>query len=171
MNILSIFIGALCIRLISLGISIQHEKKLKAAGAKEYGKANSLVLTLSHILFYFLAITESMTMDKIINNYTTAGIVLFLFSMIALFVVIRQLGNLWTVKLIIAPVHQVNQSFLFRMIRHPNYFLNVIPELIAIGLICQSWMVLVIGLPVYLIPLGIRIYQEESMMRQHVKGY
>ena len=171
MNIVLIFICALCVRLISLFISIQHEKKLKASKALEYGKINSLVLTLSHILYYLLAISESISEHRSINNYTYAGILLFLFSMFILFLVIRQLGGLWTVKLFIAPNHIVNQSFLFRYIKHPNYFLNVIPELIAIALICQSWMVLFIGLPLYVIPLGIRIHQEEQVMRQHVKGY
>jgi isoprenylcysteine carboxyl methyltransferase (ICMT) family protein YpbQ len=171
MTILSIFVVALGIRLISLFVSISNEKKLKAAGALEYGKTNSLILTLSHIVFYGLAITEALVKNKIINEYTYAGLALFAFSMFILFMVIKHLGHLWTVKLIIAPDHHVVRSFLFKFFRHPNYFLNVIPELIAIALICQAWMVMMIGLPLYLIPLIIRIYQEEMIMRQKVAGY
>jgi isoprenylcysteine carboxyl methyltransferase (ICMT) family protein YpbQ len=171
MTILSIFITALGVRLISLFISIQNEKKLKSAGAVEYGKRNSLALTLSHILFYILAITESLNNNRIVNAYTFAGIALFIFSMLILFLVIKHLGSLWTVKLIIAPDHRVVKSFLFRYTKHPNYFLNVIPELIAIALICQAWWVLALGFPLYLIPLVVRIYQEENVMSQQVEGY
>jgi len=96
---------------------------------------------------------------------------LFTFSMLMLLLVIRELGSLWTIKLIIAKDHPVNKSILFRFIKHPNYFLNVLPELVAIGLICQAWTVLMVGLPLYLIPLGIRIYQEERIMKAQVKGY
>jgi isoprenylcysteine carboxyl methyltransferase (ICMT) family protein YpbQ len=60
---------------------------------------------------------------------------------------------------------------LFRYTKHPNYFLNVIPELIAIALICQAWWVLALGFPLYLIPLVVRIYQEENVMSQQVEGY
>jgi isoprenylcysteine carboxyl methyltransferase (ICMT) family protein YpbQ len=171
MHILFIFITALGIRLISLFISVRNEKKLKASGAVEYGQTNSLVLTLSHIAYYLLAITECIKTDRIINEYTYAGIILFLFSMVTLFLVIKNLGALWTVKLIIAPNHHVVKTFLFRLVRHPNYFLNVIPELIAIALICQSWRILMVGFPLYLIPLAIRIYQEENIMREEVEGY
>jgi isoprenylcysteine carboxyl methyltransferase (ICMT) family protein YpbQ len=171
MSILFIFITALGIRLISLFISIRNEKKLKALGAVEYGQTNSRILTLAHIIYYLLAIIESLNYDRTINEFTYAGVALFLFSMVTLFLVIKYLGHLWTVKLIIAPNHHVVKSFLFRYVRHPNYFLNVIPELIAIALICQSWRVLMVGFPLYLIPLITRIYQEENIMRKEVKGY
>jgi isoprenylcysteine carboxyl methyltransferase (ICMT) family protein YpbQ len=171
MSIVYIFICAFCIRLVSLFISTRNEKKLKASGAIEYGQTNSLILTLCHIAYYILAIKESLNNDRAINEYTYAGIALFMFSMVMLFLVIYHLGHLWTVKLIIAPDHHVVKSFLFKYVRHPNYFLNVIPELIAIALICQSWWVLMIGFPIYLVPLSIRIYQEEKIMRKEVEGY
>jgi isoprenylcysteine carboxyl methyltransferase (ICMT) family protein YpbQ len=171
MSIISVFAITFCVRLISLFISIRNEKQLKLSGAHEYGKLNTLVLTLGHIAFYVLAITEGIQKQVTVNNYTYAGICFFAFSMLILFMVIQQLGKLWTVKLIIAPNHQVNKSLLFRVVRHPNYFLNVIPELVAIALICQSWNVLMLGMPLYLIPLGIRIYQEENIMKEEVSGY
>lgn len=166
-----IFAAALSIRLISLFISIRNEKRLKAEGAVEYGKVNSIILTLFHILFYGLSLWEAIHNHRTVNEFTVMGIVLFLFSMTMLFLVIKELGDIWTIKLIIVKDHPVNKSVLFRYIRHPNYFLNVLPELIAIALICQAWHVLMIGLPLYLIPLGIRIYQEEKVMKEYVKGY
>ena len=169
--ILYLFLIAFGIRLISLFISIRNEKRLKMDGATEYGKTNSLLLTLSHIAFYSLCLYEGLHNDARIINLTYFGIVLFAFSMIMLFLVIKQLGAIWTVKLIIAKGHKVNKSMIFKYIRHPNYFLNVIPELVAIAMICQAWTVLMFGLPIYLIPLTIRIVQEEKIMKAMVKDY
>jgi len=171
MSIVPLFITALGIRLISLFVSLRNERQLKKAGAVEYGKVNSLILTVSHIAFYLLCLWQGVHDHRYINQWSLFGAGLFCFSMLMLYLVIRALGDVWTIKLIIANDHPVNKSALFRYIRHPNYFLNVIPELVSIALICQAWTVLMIGLPLYLIPLGIRIYQEERVMKQYVKGF
>ena len=76
----------------------------------------------------------------------------------------KQLVEIWTVKIYILPEHQINRSWLFKTFRHPNYFLNIIPELIGIALLCQAWYVLLIGLPIYLLVLFKRIRQEEQAM-------
>jgi len=171
MSIVPLFAMALCVRLISLFISLRNERRLKQAGAIEYGKVNSAVLTLSHIAFYLLSLWQGIHDDRHINQVSLFGAGLFCFSMLMLYFVIRALGSVWTIKLIIANNHPVNKSALFRYVRHPNYFLNVIPELVSIAMICQAWTVLIIGLPLYMIPLGIRIYQEETVMKQFVKGF
>ena len=171
MSIVPLFIIALCVRLVSLFVSLRNERQLKKAGAMEYGKINSMMLTVSHIAFYLLCVWQGVHDHRYINYLSLLGAGLFCFSMVMLYLVIRALGSVWTIKLIIATDHPVNKSALFRYIRHPNYFLNVIPELISIAMICQAWTVLSIGLPLYLVPLGIRIYQEETIMKQYVKGF
>jgi isoprenylcysteine carboxyl methyltransferase (ICMT) family protein YpbQ len=89
----------------------------------------------------------------------------------ALVLVWRELKGLWTVKLIIASDHTLNQSALFRWVRHPNYFLNIIPELVGLALIMGAWLVLVGGLPLYLLVLRRRIVQEEQVMHEHFPHY
>jgi isoprenylcysteine carboxyl methyltransferase (ICMT) family protein YpbQ len=137
----------------------------------EYGKRNTLVLVLFHTLFYVACLGESLLLQKRANDFTTFGMMLFIFSMAILAIVIYHLRDMWTVKLIIAPQQKVNRSFIFKYFRHPNYFLNVVPELISIAFICQAWYTLTIGLPFYLIPLTIRIVQEEKIMRKHFNDY
>ncbi len=86
---------------------------------------------------------------------------------------IWSLRHIWTVKLIIAPkeVHTLNVSPLFRIVRHPNYILNILPELIGTAMVFHAWYTLAIGGALYLIPLIIRIVQEEKIMKQHFKNY
>lgn len=87
------------------------------------------------------------------------------FAYAMLFYVIYKLHDVWTVKLYIIPDHRIEKSFLFRTVRHPNYYLNIIPELIGVALLCNAWYTLLIGLPIYACLLAIRIRQEEEYER------
>ncbi|MFG5423249.1 isoprenylcysteine carboxylmethyltransferase family protein [Enterococcus faecalis] len=53
---------------------------------------------------------------------------------------IQVLGENWTVKLIIVDEQSLNSSWLFKYIKHPNYFLNIIPELIGLTMFFHSWI-------------------------------
>ena len=169
--IVILFLLASATRLVSLIKSSSNEKRLRKANAVEYGRNNSKVLVLFHILYYLACLTEAIVLNKSVDEISFFGVGLFAFSMVMLWIVIFSLKDLWTVKLIIAREHKLNNSFIFKFFKHPNYFLNIIPELIAIALICQAWYTLSIGLPVYLIPLTIRIVQEEKVMRKHFNDY
>mgnify|MGYP003555941647 FL=1 len=170
-TILILFVLAAIIRLISLFISALNEKKLKKGKAVEYGSKNSKRLVFCHTIFYISCICEAILLNKHIKSISFWGFGLFIFSMIMLWIVILSLKKMWTVKLIISPDQKINKSFIFRYFRHPNYFLNIIPELISIALICQAWFTLVIGLPLYCIPLCVRIVQEEKLMKTHFSNY
>jgi isoprenylcysteine carboxyl methyltransferase (ICMT) family protein YpbQ len=170
-TIIILFVATVAFRLASLVKSVANEKKLRKANAVEYGKKNSILLTIAHTLFYLSCLIEALLLDKTANTITWIGAGIFVFSMIVLWTVIFNLKDVWTVKLYIAPYQVVNRSFIFKYFRHPNYFLNIIPELVAIALICQAWYTLVIGLPVYFIPLIIRIVQEEKVMKTHFSDY
>lgn len=163
--ITTLFFLFFAIRLLSLSISIRNEKRLIAEGAKQFGEKNSKLLAAAHIAYYFAALAESHLRGVSFDAVSTAGAALTAFSLAMLFYVIHALGKIWTLKIYIHPQHTLNRSWLFRHVRHPNYFLNVIPELIGIGLLCHAWTTMAIGLPVYLVILAVRIRQEQAAMR------
>ncbi|GJJ80959.1 hypothetical protein PcPA57_16790 [Pasteurella canis] len=165
-----IFILTLIIRFYSLSISIRNEKALLAKGAIQYGKRNSSILSIVHVLFYLAAIGEANYHDIIFNTTSQVGLVILIFAIAVLFYVIYELKEIWTVKIYILPEHKINRSFLFKYIRHPNYFLNIIPELIGLCLFCQAKYTAIIGLPIYLVILAIRIKQEETAMTHLFKA-
>ena len=169
--IVILFLLASAIRVVSLIKSASNEKKLRKANAVEYGRNNSRVLVLFHVLYYLASLSEAIALNKSVDKISFFGFGLFTFSMVMLWIVIFSLKDIWTVKLIIAREHRLNNSFIFKFFKHPNYFLNIIPELISIALICQAWYTLFVGLPLYLIPLTIRIVQEEKVMRKHFNDY
>jgi isoprenylcysteine carboxyl methyltransferase (ICMT) family protein YpbQ len=163
---------AIVFRVGALFVSIRNEKRLKARGAVEVGAANSAILALAHIAFYIAAITEGFASGG--RNFAAipiAGLAIYLFGMTILVIVICSLGRFWTVKLLIASDHELVANPLFRWVRHPNYFLNLLPELIGFALVLHAFNTLWIGIPLYLIPLIVRISQEEAAMRARFPAY
>ena len=152
-------------RLAMLGVSIRNEKALRRAGAVEYGAANSKVLAVCHVGFYVAAVLEGWRRSAPFDAISILGLCLYFFGATILFVVSRLLGRLWTVKLIIAPDHQLNAHFLFRWVRHPNYFLNILPELVGFALYLHAFITLSVGVAIYLIPLTARIRLENHVMQ------
>src|SRR5262245_296593 len=169
--LLTLFLLASVWRVGSLAVSLRHEKALKARGAREYGQGTSRLLALAHTVFYLGAVAEGLWRRTQPTPWTKGGILLYGLSVLALIVVWWELNGLWTVKLLIASGHTLNQRALFRWVRHPNYFLNILPELVGLALMMGAWLVLVLGLPLYLLVLRARIGQEEQVMRQHFPAY
>jgi isoprenylcysteine carboxyl methyltransferase (ICMT) family protein YpbQ len=163
--------AAVVFRIVMLAVSMRNEKALRHNGAIEYGARNSRLLALAHIAFYIAASIEGLARPASFDFVTVVGLVLYGFGAAMLLVVSHLLGRLWTVKLMIARDHALVTHPLFRWVRHPNYFLNILPELVGFALTLHAWFTLVIGLAIYAVPLGIRILQEEKAMREHVAGY
>ncbi|HHE7683374.1 TPA: isoprenylcysteine carboxyl methyltransferase family protein [Staphylococcus aureus] len=161
--ILSILLIFFCIRLVSLKISINHSKQLKADGAVEYGVKNSKFLAITHVLIYVLAGVEAFINKDTFSFANGIGLVILIFAYIMLFMVIKTLGGIWTLKLFILPNHPIIKSGLYKITKHPNYFLNIIPELIGVLLLTHATYTTILLVPnAYF--LYVRIKQEEKLM-------
>jgi isoprenylcysteine carboxyl methyltransferase (ICMT) family protein YpbQ len=163
--------AAVLLRIFFLLVSIRHERVLKRNGAVEIGAGNTTILALTHVAYYVAALTEGSLRVAPVDLVSIIGFVLYGFGMLALCCVVRLLGRFWTVKLLIARDHQLVMHPLFRWFRHPNYFLNILPELVGFALALHAFATLVIGLLIYAIPLTIRIHQEESAMAAKFDRY
>ncbi|MEJ7166774.1 isoprenylcysteine carboxyl methyltransferase family protein [Staphylococcus capitis] len=150
--ILTILLIFFCIRLISLKISINHSQQLIADGAIEYGVKNSKFLAITHVLIYVCAGVEALINKDTLSLVNGIGLVILVFAYIILLIVIKTLGGIWTLKLFILPNHPIIKSGLYKVTKHPNYFLNIIPELIGVLLIPYAYFPFV------------RIKQEEKLM-------
>jgi isoprenylcysteine carboxyl methyltransferase (ICMT) family protein YpbQ len=162
---------AVLLRLSTLAVSIRNEKRLKANGAVEFGATNSTVLALAHIVFYMSAAAEGLWRSDPVDVISYLGLGLYGFGMVMLFVVIGLLGRWWTVKLIVARDHELVAHPMFRWVRHPNYYLNILPELTGLALALNSFGTLLIGLPCYILVLAMRIRLEESVMKERFAEY
>jgi isoprenylcysteine carboxyl methyltransferase (ICMT) family protein YpbQ len=151
------------VRLYSLKISINHTQQLIQKGAKEYGAQNSKYLALNHILIYVGAAVEALINKDAFSLFNGLGLVLLIAGYAVLFHVIKALGSIWTLKLFILPEHPIVKSGLYKITKHPNYYLNIVPELIGVLWLTHATYTSVLLLP-YAYFLYTRIVQEEKMM-------
>lgn len=164
--VLSIVLVVFLIRLWFLKISIQHERMILKDGGREYGAKNTSYLTILHILFYLLSVVEAFSQHASIDVVGGIGVVLLVFSMGMLYLVQSILGELWTVKLMIARNHTYNDHILFRLVKHPNYYLNILPELVGLTLLCHSWLTALCLAPFYSLVLWRRIKEEDELLEK-----
>jgi isoprenylcysteine carboxyl methyltransferase (ICMT) family protein YpbQ len=158
-------------RIASVVVSTRNEIALKKAGGREVGAANSIVLALAHLAYYVIATAEGCWNPAFNWVVAAIGVVIYIVAAIALVSVVTTLGPLWTVKIIINRRHPFVRKGLFAYFRHPNYFVSIVPELVGFALAVNAYWTLILGLPLYLIPLSIRIRQEEAAMVEAVPGY
>ncbi|RWX36675.1 isoprenylcysteine carboxylmethyltransferase family protein [Rhizobium leguminosarum] len=158
-------------RISSVVISSRNEKALKKAGGREVGAANSIFLALAHVVYYIAATVEGAYNHEFNWSVAAVGIVVYLLAAIALVSVVTTLGPLWTVKIIINQRHPFIRKGLFARFRHPNYFVSIVAELVGFALSVNAYWTLILGLPLYFIPLVIRVRQEEAAMAEAVPGY
>ena len=120
--ILTILFIFFCIRLISLKISMQHAKQLKVEGAVEYGVKNSKYLAITHVLIYMSAAIETFIHKDTFNLLNGIGLIILIVAYIMLFIVIKTLGRIWTLKLFILPNHPIIKSGLYKVTKHQTIF-------------------------------------------------
>lgn len=160
----SVFFVIVLLRLYVLKISKQHEKQLISSGGTEYDVTVSRTLAILHTLFYFTAFFEGIYKQVQLDVISILGLLLLIFSFCMLIYVIKILGQYWTVKLIFVKNHKINTHWLFKYIKHPNYFLNILPELIGVTLVFHAWITFFVFLIPYSMCLFLRIKKENQLL-------
>lgn len=100
-------------------------------------------------LIYISTIVYAFVEDVPVGVHTYIGLVVYAFAMAVLVYVIRTLGRFWTFKIYIAKGHQLIETPLFKRVKHPNYYLNIIPEVLSFAIISQGWVVFI---PLFVAP-------------------
>ncbi|WP_033916816.1 isoprenylcysteine carboxyl methyltransferase family protein [Campylobacter sputorum] len=164
-----IFILVFCVfvlRLYFLKISKKNEKNILKNGGKEYGVNNTKVITIVHVMFYLFCLFEAIVREVKFDMVSCIGLGLLMFAFFMLYYIVNYLlKDIWTVKLMIAKNHKYNPHFLFRIIKHPNYYLNIFPELVGLSMLCHASVSFIILAPIYLIIMYIRIKEEDNLIK------
>ena len=159
-------------RLWTLYVASTNEKRLKEQGAAEYGHASTLAVWIATGAIYAGALIEGDTFRHAqFDRIAAVGLSIYIFSALALLWVMRTLGPFWSGKVLIAPGHELVVHPIFRAIKHPNYFLNMIPELVGFSIMLHAWITLVVGMPIFLISIYFRIRVEEWALRGKFEAY
>lgn len=162
--ILFIFIFAL--RLFFLKISKKNESEILKSGGKEYGVKNTKILTILHVLFYLSCISEAVIFGAKFDLFGIIGIALLIFAFAMLYYIVNcLLKGIWTVKLMVANNHKYNPHWLFKTIKHPNYYLNIFPELIGLAMLCHAKFTFIFIMPFYLFIIFKRVKEEDKILK------
>ncbi|AII15194.1 isoprenylcysteine carboxyl methyltransferase family protein [Campylobacter iguaniorum] len=139
-TVLNLLLAIFALRLCFLRISKRNEKAILLGGGAEYDAKNTRFLTIIHVIFYFSCFAEAILKGVKFDFISSVGtfLVIFAFAMLY-FIVNHLLKGIWTVKLMIAKNHKYNPYWLFRYIKHPNYYLNIFPELIGLALLSHAY--------------------------------
>lgn len=171
-SLLLIVAGIAGFRMWTLYVASSNEKRLKMNGAKEYGHGSTLAIWIATGAVYVGAAIEGFSYRHTqFDGIAAVGFAIYLFSAIALVFVMRTLGPFWSGKVLIAPHHELVVHPVFRAIKHPNYFLNMVPELVGFTIMLHAWITLAIGLPIFLVTLFFRIRIEEQVLRNKFEAY
>ena len=171
--IYSVIIITCSIRALSFFISKKRGDALLKEGGIEYDKITTNFLVYTHLIYYCGSAVEAiLKIDKFSIDWVNfLGIALYLFSLIVLYYVQKILGKYWSIKLIKIKGQKAVEHWLFQKFRHPNYFLNIIPELIGITLMLKAYITFFIVFPIYLVILYYRIKHEEELFKEEYKVY
>lgn len=164
--VLAIILVTFLVRLIFLKRSMENEKRILSNGGKEFGVENTKRLTMAHIVFYLSCFVEAMVHKTNFDGISMVGLVLLIFSMLMLMLVIHLLGDIWIVKLMLVNNHKYVDHPLFRIVKHPNYFLNILPELVGLALVSHAYVTFIFIFPVYAVILYQRIAEEEKLLQE-----
>ncbi len=155
------------IRIYVTTISKKHEKILISEGAKEYFKGTTTTIIVVHVMYYISLSLESYLKfgsSFSLNAISYLGVAIYVFSFFVLYSAVKSLKKYWTVKVYVAPNHEIINTGLFQHTKHPIYYLNIMPELVALALIFKSYISFIIFVPLYFVLLQIRIKQEEKLL-------
>lgn len=158
-------------RALSLIVSARHERALRSAGAVELDVRTTRALLGAITTYSLAALIAGVLQGTQLDRVSLSGIILVAASQLALLFVVRALGRLWTVRLLMASDHQHVRSMLLDRVRHPNYFLNLVPEWLGLGIAFHAWLVMAVGLPILFLLLIARIRHEEQALRVRFTGY
>lgn len=154
-------------RLIELAVAARNERRLRAAGGLEFGRAQHPWMVALHLGFFAACLLEPPWLARPFAGVWAAPLLAVLAAAMALRVwAIRALRGRWCTRVIVLPGRPAENGGPYRRLRHPNY-LAVQAELLALPLLHGAWLTALVFGALNGILLRARIRVEEAALREH----
>jgi methyltransferase len=165
---LSVFLAVMIIqRGIELLLSWRNARRLRARGAREYGREHFPLFVALHVLLPLALIAEVLWAGARPDRAWPVWLALWLGAQGLRWSAIRALGDHWNVRIWVVPGAPLIACGPYRWLRHPNY-LAVVVELFAGPLIFGAWRTALVLSLLDLLALAIRIPVEERALDQAI---
>jgi methyltransferase len=148
-------------RLAELAWSWRNERRLRARGGREYGRAHYLLFPLLHAAWLFALAVHLAFEARIDILWPLVGIYGLL--QLGRAWVLWSLGERWTTRIIVLPGAPLIRRGPYRFLRHPNYLIVAL-ELAVLPLALESWPIAVVASALNLALLAWRIKVEERAL-------
>ncbi|MBS2771770.1 hypothetical protein KFV09_09515 [Anoxybacillus rupiensis] len=163
MLIYAFFCLIVSMRVLELWIAKRNERRLKAIGAKEFGRAHYRWMVIMHTFFLLSFLFESLYKGGHLSPWWPFFFGVFLIVQWLRIWSIVSLGPFWNTKILILPNAHVVVKGPYRFLRHPNY-LVVVLEFLLIPLLFQAYITAVVFSVLNACVLFVRISTEEKAL-------
>jgi methyltransferase len=154
---------AMLLMLAELGMSLHHERLLRARGAVEPPDAVYSTMRWAYPAVFVAMAAEGMLFGPVPRPVLVAGIAVFAIAKVVKFWAITTLGERWTYKVLVLPGVPLVTGGPYRFVRHPNY-VGVVGELVGMALITGARVTGPLGLILFSWLLMRRIQAEERAL-------
>lgn len=156
-------------RLVELGISERHRRKLVEQGARPISETGFGAMVLLHVGILAGSIVEPLLAPRSVPlPFALAAVFGVVLANMLRIAAIRALGEHWNVRVVDSTALGVVHSGPYRYVRHPNY-VAVFLELLLLPLVQGAWVTATVGAFLHALVLRRRILLEESVLFSNPK--
>lgn len=152
-------------RIAELLRSKKNERRLRSAGAVEFGRDHYPAIVTLHTLWFVVMIAELLWIPRQISPFWPALLPTWVAVEALRFWTLRTLGDRWTTRVLVLPGERPVTTGPFAWIRHPNY-VAVAAEILLVPLILGCYVTAITFSIANAVMLMVRIRTEERGWRE-----
>lgn len=150
-------------RLVEVRLSRRNERRMRARGAIEYGRAHYPAMVALHASWLAATLVEGLLRGPEIPALWYVPLAVFLLVQPLRYWAISSLGDNWNVRVLVVPGERPVRRGPYRYLSHPNY-LVVAVEIAAFPLIFGAWATALVFTLLNAAFLYVRIREEERAL-------
>jgi methyltransferase len=163
---LAAFLAFLIVQRISeLVLSARNARRMRARGAREYGREHYPWLVVLHTLFPIALAVEVLLLGARPGAWAALWLTVWVIAQVLRYSAILALGEHWNTRVLAVPGGALVNRGIYRRLRHPNY-VAVVLELLSSPLFFGAWRTAIVFSLANLALLRFRIRCEEHALRE-----
>lgn len=152
-------------RLLELVLSRRNERRARARGAVERGKAHYPLMVTLHAGWLLSILSEGLLRGPEIPALWLVPLTVFLIVQPLRYWAILSLGDNWNTRILVVPGTRLIRHGPYKYLKHPNYIVVAV-EIFAFPLIFGAWITALVFSALNAALLYVRIREEERALAE-----